>query len=165
MKRISVAKLHAVAPSRKPGYLEAVMAAAKDVSETHITLEEKDFNRLRRDYGTQAQPAPQPLTPTHGPGVELKKLLKRVGIVATPNCSCNARAKRMDTEEAREPGWCEAHLDEIVGWLREEATKRKLPFVDMAGRVLVRRAIRNARKEQARAKAKDGKAEGSGSAV
>ena len=57
----------------------------------------------------------------------------------------------MDTEEAREPGWCEAHLDEIVGWLREEATKRKLPFVDMAGRVLVRRAISNARKEQARA--------------
>jgi hypothetical protein len=92
----------------------------------------------------------QPPT-TSGPGTELKKLLKRIGIVATPNCSCNARAKRMDVEEARAPGWCEAHLDEIVGWLREEATKRKLPFVDIAGRVLVRRAISNARKEQARA--------------
>jgi hypothetical protein len=57
----------------------------------------------------------------------------------------------MDEEEAKEPGWCTAHLDEIVGWLREEATKRKLPFVDMAGRVIVRRAISNARKEQARA--------------
>jgi hypothetical protein len=57
----------------------------------------------------------------------------------------------MDEEEAREPGWCEAHLDEIVGWLREEATKRGLPFLDAAGRVLIRRAISNARKEAARA--------------
>jgi hypothetical protein len=88
----------------------------------------------------------QPPAPTHGPGTELKKLLKKIGITATPNCSCNARARRMDEEEAKEPGWCEAHLDEIVGWLREEATKRGLPFVDMAGRVLVRRAIKNAKR-------------------
>jgi hypothetical protein len=45
--------------------------------------------------------------------------------------------------------WCEANLDEIVGWLREEAAKRGLPFVDMAGRMLVKRAIRNARKAEA----------------
>jgi hypothetical protein len=96
-------------------------------------------------------PQPKPAPPTRGPGTELKKLLKRVGITATPNCSCNARARRMDEEEAKEPGWCEAHLDEIVGWLREEATKRGLPFLDAAGRVLVRRAISNARKEAARA--------------
>jgi len=42
--------------------------------------------------------------------------------------------------------WCEQNIDEIVGWLREEAHKRGLPFVDMAGRMLVRRAIRNARR-------------------
>ena len=106
------------------------------------------------------QSPPQPAAPTHGPGTELKKLLKKVGITASPTCSCNARARRMDEEEAREPGWCEAHLDEIVGWLREEATKRGLPFVDMAGRVLVRRAISNARKEAARAE-KAAQAEGS----
>jgi hypothetical protein len=42
--------------------------------------------------------------------------------------------------------WCEANLDTIVGWLREEAEKRGLPFLDVAGRLLVRRAIRNARR-------------------
>jgi len=63
---IDLAKIYAAAPSRKPGYLEAVMAAAKDVSDTHVTLEAKDFNRLRRDYGTQPQPAP-PLTRTDAP--------------------------------------------------------------------------------------------------
>lgn len=89
------------------------------------------------------------LAASSGPGTELKKLLAKIGITATPTCSCNARARRMDVEESREPGWCEAHLDEIVGWLREEAEKRKLPFVDMAGRMLVRRAIKNARKAAA----------------
>lgn len=83
--------------------------------------------------------------PTHGPGTELKKLLSRVGITASPDCSCNARARLMDENEQREPGWVEANLDTVVGWLREEATKRGLPFVDMAGRMLVRRAIKNAR--------------------
>lgn len=93
-----------------------------------------------------SQPKARVAAPTQGPGTELKKLLAKIGITATPTCSCNARARKMDEMEAKEPGWCAAHLDEIVGWLREEATKRKLPFVDVAGRVLVRRAIANARK-------------------
>jgi hypothetical protein len=81
--------------------------------------------------------------PTSGPGTELKKILSRVGITATPNCSCNARAATMDANGC---DWCEANINTIVGWLREEATKRGLPFVDMAGRLIVKRAIRNARK-------------------
>lgn len=81
-----------------------------------------------------------------GPGTELKKMLARIGLTSTPSCSCNARARLMDENEAREPGWCESNLDEIVGWLREEAARRGLPFVDIAGRMLVRRAIRNARR-------------------
>jgi hypothetical protein len=81
--------------------------------------------------------------PTGGPGTELKKLLARVGIVATPDCSCNAKAAEMDRQGVE---WCEANLDTIVGWLREQAHSRGLPFVDLAGRMLVRRAIRNAKK-------------------
>ena len=48
--------------------------------------------------------------------------------------------------------WCEEHVDEIVGWLREEASKRKLPFLDFVGKLLVKRAISNARKGFLRAK-------------
>jgi hypothetical protein len=83
----------------------------------------------------------------HGPGTELKALLKRVGIVASPGCSCNTRAKLMDANELKEPGWCESNLETICDWLQEEATKRKLPFLRMAGKILVRKAIRNARKK------------------
>jgi len=90
-------------------------------------------------------PAPPPPPPTSGPGTELKKLLKLIRITATPDCSCHARARTMDE---RGCDWCEEHIDEIVGWLREEAGRRKLPFVDAAGRMLVRRAIRNARKAE-----------------
>jgi hypothetical protein len=86
-----------------------------------------------------AQPAP----PSHGPGTELKKLLARVGIVATDSCPCNARAAEMD---ARGCEWCEANIETIVGWLREQAEARGLPFLDVAGRLLVRRAIQNARR-------------------
>jgi hypothetical protein len=82
---------------------------------------------------------------SHGPGTELKKLLATVGITATPDCSCNARAAEMDAQGCE---WCEANLDTIVGWLREQAESRGLPFLDAAGRMLVRRAIRNARRAQ-----------------
>jgi hypothetical protein len=37
-------------------------------------------------------------------------------------------------------------IDEVVAVMREEATARGLPFLDIAGRLLVRRAIRNARR-------------------
>lgn len=85
--------------------------------------------------------------PSSGPGTELKALLKRVGIVASPGCSCNTRAKLMDANELKEPGWCEKNLETICDWLQEEAKKRKLPFLRMAGKILVRKAIRNARKK------------------
>ena len=82
------------------------------------------------------------------PGAKLKSLLKSwLGVSASPNCSCNARARAMDDNEAREPGWCEKNIDEIVGWLEEEARKRRLPFVRYAAKLLVRRAIRLAYKE------------------
>jgi len=89
---------------------------------------------------------------TEGVGTELKKLLAAFGITATPDCPCNARAAEMD---ARGPDWCEANIDMIVGWLREQAAERGLPFLDAAGRLLVRRAIRNARQNAPRA-ASDG---------
>ena len=141
---------HLAARCRQRGYtLDEVRPCivSEDGDTITVTTDHPAYPREPKPGFVPPHHAPPP-----GPGTELKKLLKTwLRIEATPNCSCNARAKKMDVEEARAPGWCEAHLDEIVGWLREEATKRKLPFVDMAGRVLVRRAISNARKELARA--------------
>lgn len=106
------------------------------------------FPNAKRACRSAPQPELRSRTPSHGPGTELKKLLAGfpLYITATPNCSCNARAAEMD---ARGCDWCEENIDTVVGWLREEATKRGLPFLDSAGRLLVRRAIRNARRAAA----------------
>lgn len=80
-----------------------------------------------------------------GPGTELKKMLSKIGIKASPTCSCNKRAQIMDEKGVQ---WCKDNIEMIVGWLREEAEKRKLPFVDMAGRLLVKRAISLAEKAE-----------------
>jgi hypothetical protein len=95
-------------------------------------------------------PQPQPPPPSHGPGTELKALLAGwpFRIVATPDCKCTSRAAYMDAQGC---DWCESEegMAEIMGFLREAATERGLPFVDMAARLLVRRAIANARKAEA----------------
>ena len=111
------------------------------VDETHPA-----YPRVPKPGFVPAAYEPRPTAPTSGPGTELKKLLKKIGITATPNCSCNARARTMDERGA---DWCEANIEEIVGWLREEATKRGLPFVDAAGPMIVKRAIKNARRAEA----------------
>ena len=129
---------------RERGYtLEEVMGCvvSQDGDQWTIDVDHPAYPREAQP-GFVPVPPPEP-APTHGPGSELKKLLKKIGITASPDCSCNARARLMDERGIE---WCEANIDEIVGWLREEASKRGLPFVDMAGRMLVKRAIRNARK-------------------
>ncbi len=87
----------------------------------------------------------------YGPGTELKALLAGwpFRIVATPDCKCTSRAAYMD---AKGCDWCESDegMTEIMGFLREAAEERGLPFVDMAARLLVKRAIHNARKAEAK---------------
>jgi hypothetical protein len=95
-----------------------------------------------------------PTKPPCRAGTHLRILLSKFGINADePGCHCVSHAAKMNSHGC---DWCDSNLDTIVGWLREEAGKRGLPFLDAAGRLLVRRAIANARREQARAEeAKD----------
>jgi len=77
-----------------------------------------------------------------GVGTNIKKMLATIGIHATKNCSCNKRARFLDEMGA---DWCEVNIDMVVDWLAEEASKRRLPFFRSVGKMLVRRAIRQAR--------------------
>lgn len=80
---------------------------------------------------------------TSAVGTALAEILHGFGIVPHRGCPCLDRAIEMND---RGIDWCEANIDTIVGWLREEADRRRLPFVDAIGSLLVRRAIRNARR-------------------
>ena len=136
---INCHRSHLESRCRERGYtLDEVMPCVvnQDGDEWTIDVDHPAYPRVSR------LPGP-PATPASGPGTELKKLLAKVGIVAAPDCACNARAAEMDRQGVE---WCEANLDTIVGWLREQATARGLPFLDLAGRMLVRRAIANARR-------------------
>jgi len=138
---VSKAAVASVEALRPPGYLNAIRAVAARETETHYIIPRNKYNALCKVFGSNNA---SPKVPTHGPGTELKKLLKKIGIVASPNCSCNKRAKIMDEKGC---DWCSEHIDEIDVWLAEEAKKRNLPYLSLAGKTLIRLAIRRARKK------------------
>jgi hypothetical protein len=122
------------------GYtLDEVMpcVVSQDGDEWTVDVESPFYPKVSR--------LPEP--PSPGPGWELKMLLAGwpFYITSTASCPCNAYARQMHE-------WgcdgCEERMEEIVAHLRGQATARGLPFVDAAGRFLVRRAIKNARKKQ-----------------
>lgn len=87
-----------------------------------------------------------------GPGTELKKLLSKIGIRPTSDCKCHKRAAMMDAYGA---DWCEQNTEKVVGWLKEESNRRGLPFIKSAGRILIRRAIKNSRRSHSQKKKTD----------
>lgn len=108
---------------------------SQDGDEWTIDVDHQAYPRVSR--------LPQPIA--NGPGTELSNLLKRFGIEPTPTCQCRAKAQQMDAwgcDEASKP----ERIDEVVAVMREEAKARGLPFLDAVGRLLVRRAIANARR-------------------
>lgn len=80
-------------------------------------------------------------------GTHLKVLLQSLLLANTKSCRCESRAEHMNHMGN---DWCEQNIETIVGWMKEEAAARGLPFVSAIGRLLVQRAIRNARKDEDR---------------
>lgn len=76
-----------------------------------------------------------------GVGMELTRLLHRVGIYHRPGCKCRKRAAMMNRKGIE---WCRENIDKILGWLEEEATARGLPFVRIIGRQIIWLAVRRA---------------------
>jgi hypothetical protein len=137
---------------RERGYtLDEVMpcVVAQDGDEWTIDVGHPAYPRQPKPGFVPPQPRPLPLS--HGPGTELKSLLANwpLRIVATADCKCTSRANYMD---AKGCDWCESPqgMAEIMGFLRESAEERGLPFLDLPARLLVRRAIANARKAEAK---------------
>jgi len=144
MITLSLASLTNTALSRPSGYLEDVLSRAS-VDGDRVVLTTQAYGSLVAKYRPQKQEAQPPSAPSSGPGTELKAILKDwLGIVASPNCSCNARARQMDEWG---PDLCEQNLSTIVDWLGEQAAARNLPFVRFAGEQAAKLAIRRARKK------------------
>jgi hypothetical protein len=78
-----------------------------------------------------------------GVGSELKKIISWFNIHATPNCTCNQKAKIMNDNGIL---WCKNNQNIILDWLKEEADKRKLPFIKYIVKKIIKLAIHRAEK-------------------
>jgi len=143
---LSLLSLQETANNRPRNYLNDVLSLA-DVNGDSVFLRHGDYEFLVEKYKSYKEQAFDSSAGS-GPGTELSKLLKRFGIEPTPTCSCRAKAAEMDAwgcDECSKP----ERIEEVVAVMREEAKARGLPFLDVAARLLVRRAIHNARKAEA----------------
>jgi len=138
IRKIPVELLEEAKRERPPGYVEDVLENAEKIDDKFIYMECKVFRQLRAKW-----------TPSSGPGSHLHAMLKRFGINASPGCSCMERMVQMNIWG---PDRCEQEIETINEWMKAEAEKRGLPYLSAVGRMLVRRAISNARKEAQRAK-------------
>lgn len=151
-RMITCKKHHLEQRCKQRGYtLEEVMdCVVKQDGDTWTidTMHEKYPMFTHPEYKKHLERRAKYVAPPHpdgGPGTELKKLLKMIGITASPTCSCNSRATKMDEMGIQ---WCKDNESKIVDWLAEEAKKRKLPFIRVLGKKIVRMAIRAAEKKK-----------------
>ena len=142
MISFSLASLKERSKHRPSGYVEEVLSVSS-IENGIVSMHESAYIELINKY-RHASIVPPNFT--NGVGSELKKLLSKIGITASKTCSCNQRAREMNV---RGIDWCKENIDTIVGWLREEAQKRRLPFFDFAGKQLVLLAIKRAQKNHA----------------
>lgn len=77
-------------------------------------------------------------------GSALKSILARLRIRPAAGCGCEDHAMMMDF---RGCDWCEQNLDTVVGWLQDGARKFGLPAPAPVARMLVKHAIRKARRD------------------
>lgn len=79
----------------------------------------------------------------YGAGTILSKIIKFFGIKITNSCSCKKHAIEMN-EKGND--WCEQNIDTILDWLHKEASDRKIPFVRMLAKIIIKYAITKSRK-------------------
>lgn len=106
-------------------------------------------NRLRYQLGSDPAKRLRDMFPKtleehpNGAGTILSGMLSTLGIKSAPNCSCRKHAIMMN-ENGND--WCEENMAVILGWLREESEKRKLPYVEAIAKMMVNRAISKSRR-------------------
>jgi hypothetical protein len=101
------------------------------------TIKDNPAQKLREKFPKTLEENP------NGPGTILTNMISTLGIKSTPNCSCRRHALEMNDKGA---DWCESNMPTILGWLKEESTKRNLPFIESVASMMVNRAIKTSRR-------------------
>ena len=136
MKGVSIEALHEAAKSKPEGYLDDVLSYVSERRDGFVLFQNDDYYMLRDKYTGDVDPM------VRGPGTELHRLLGRFGIYMKRGCACKARMVQMNKWGVE---GCRDNVETILEWLKEEAAARGLPFFSPAARLLVTRAIHNAK--------------------
>lgn len=139
MIRISLIALQKASALRPPGYFEDIISRGK-IEGNELMMDESDYALLRRKYGNRKTAKPQY---NIGAGTELKKLIAKFGFKPKAGCKCAQHIREMNQNGI---DWCSQNIDTIVGWLREEAVRAKLPFTEVGAKMMIKIAIRQAKK-------------------
>ncbi len=112
----------------------------------HVSIQARTLSEAVQRIGFNGNIVGQPsVVIRNGPGSELKHLIAKFGLKPASNCKCAQHIREMDQKGVE---WCEANITTITEWLREEAQRAKLPFTEIGAKLLIRKAISNARKKQ-----------------
>lgn len=122
-------------PAEKPGEFRCPQCGVMTIRPT-----------LRRVCGKAPEIPKRPPVPPEGVGTELKRILARFWIKSKPGCGCDRYAAIMNI---RGIAWCVANVEWIIAKLAKEAKRRKIPFLRPAAALLLRWAIRNAKRNPA----------------
>lgn len=143
MIRLDIKVIENMAKQRPSGYFEDILNNSSNIIRDsdnnilYIELTNEKYECLKTKYRSNYN------TSFIGVGSQLKLILSKFGIKSSPTCPCNEYATIMDTKGIE---WCESNIDTIIGWLETEARKRHIPFVKYAAKLIVKRAINNAKK-------------------
>lgn len=135
MITVNVDAIREAAAYRPDGYVEDVLSSGT-IAGNFVLIPDAVFDALMVKYAGCKRPC--------GPGCQLKRLLSRLGLSSQPGCKCEAHAAVMDLWGADECSKPE-RISEIMGWLKEEAEHRGMPFLELPARMLINRAIHLAR--------------------
>jgi len=111
---------------------------------TQVQIENILRSKLGTDIGSKLRSLfPKTLEENpNGPGTILASMFSSLGIKSSPTCSCKKHALEMNDKGV---DWCENNIEIILGWLSEESKKRRIPFIESLAKLVVKRAIRQAK--------------------
>lgn len=132
---VNIQAIREAAAGRPAGYAEDLLAAG-EIQGQFVAIPDVAYDALVLKY--------QGVIRLCGPGCQLKRLLAKAGFRSVPGCKCDARAAIMDEWGADGCAPPERRT-EILGWLKEEADRRGLPFSAAGAAALLTLAIALAR--------------------
>ena len=131
MKILHLSDLKLVEKNKPEGYIQDIISnCIENIDDEIFVLDDKVYRNLCIKYKNE------------GAGFELKNLLKSVGIKIEEDSFIDKKFTDINNLGVE---WCELNTKIILYWLEIEAKQRKIPFIRIVGKMLLSKAIKNAK--------------------